>query len=392
MRICYVCAWNDPSAQDPRAVIERTVTLREFARGQVALGHEVQVVHLFHCDETLEEAGVRYQFVRPTRGFGLLGRCAAWVRRDRQVSYYQSGRRMLRWIERARPDVIHFFGLTLDLNLAIVARFASARGIPLVVQYHGGGPGRTRLRQTLQRYNLRLADRLLFTTLAHAESWVAFAPDACARKVVDLMETSSTFRRRPREEARRVTGMRGDPVLLWVGRLHAIKDPLTALRGFEQVLTCWPDAHLYLHYLTDEMLPDLRAFVASRPCLSGHVHFRGRAPHEQMEAIYNSADVLLQASLREFSGFAVLEAMACGVIPVVTDIPSFRAMTCDGRFGVLFPVEDSDALAAAMLSIDRASIPVCSAAIRLHFERNLSFPALAQRLEAVYREVVCHAG
>jgi glycosyltransferase involved in cell wall biosynthesis len=288
--------------------------------------------------------------------------------------------------------VIHFFGLTQDLNLAIVARFAAARGIPLVVQYHGGGPARTRLRRAAQRHNLRRADRLLFTTRAHAEPWVAFAPGACRGKVVELMETSSTFRIRPRDAARAITDMTGDPVVLWAGRLHQIKDPLTAVRGFERVLARWPDAHLYLYYLTDELLPELRSLVASRPSLPRRVNFRGRAPHEQMEDIYNSADLLVQASLREFSGFAVLEAMACGVIPVVTDIPSFRSMTCDGRFGSLFPVGDSDALADAMLAIERESIPRRSAEIREHFECHLSFPALARQLDAIYREVASHAG
>src|SRR5450759_4344953 len=101
----------------------------------------------------------------------------------------------------------------------------------------------------------------------------------------------------------------------------------------------------------------MRTFVEQRPSRAPHVHFQGRAPFERMEAIYNSADFLLQASRREFSGCAVLEAMACGVIPVVTDIPSFRVMTEGGRHGILFPLGDDRALAGGVLAIDPCTVP-----------------------------------
>jgi glycosyltransferase involved in cell wall biosynthesis len=106
-----------------------------------------------------------------------------------------------------------------------------------------------------------------------------------------------------------------------------------------------------------------------------------------MEAIYSSADFLLQGSRREFSGYAVLEAMACGAIPAISDIPSFRAMTCGGRYGVLFPPGDHEALARGVLAVPPGEIPARSVEVRARFERALSFPAMAARLEEVYREL-----
>ena len=107
-----------------------------------------------------------------------------------------------------------------------------------------------------------------------------------------------------------------------------------------------------------------------------------------MAAIYSSADFLLQASRREFSGCAVLEAMACGAIPVVTDIPSFRAMTDRGRLGALFPIGDDRALADGVLAIPPERIPARSAEVAAHFRRELSFAAMAWRLAPVYDELL----
>jgi glycosyltransferase involved in cell wall biosynthesis len=202
------------------------------------------------------------------------------------------------------------------------------------------------------------------------------------------METSSRFSPMPRPIARRQTGMVGDPVFLWAARLHPIKDPLTALRGFARIARSLTGAQLYLHYLTDELLPELRAWVAEQPDLRRRVHFGGCLPYERMEFVYNSADFLLQASRREHSGCAVLDAMACGVIPVVTDIPSFRAMTGNGAVGVLFPPGDDESLARQVLDISRDQIDARASTVRSLFEELMSFPSLARRLEHEYEEIV----
>ncbi|HWQ14603.1 MAG TPA: glycosyltransferase family 4 protein, partial [Roseiflexaceae bacterium] len=255
---------------------------------------------------------------------------------------------------------------------------------PLVLHYHGGYPPRNPLARAALRAGLGRAARLLFTTREHARPFVETGLVDGAQVAV-LMETSSAFRPLPQDKARCATGMHGDPVFLWAGRLHPVKDPLTALRAFAQIAAARPAARLYMHYLTAELEEEVRAFLAARPGLAARVELRGRAPFERMEAIYSSADFLLQASRREFSGCAVLEAMACGAIPAVSDIPSFRAMTCGGRYGVLFPPGDAAALARGVLAIPPAEIPARAAAVRAHFERALSFPALAEQLEKVYR-------
>jgi glycosyltransferase involved in cell wall biosynthesis len=284
--------------------------------------------------------------------------------------------------------VLHVHGTTLNLNLNLLVRSVARNGSSVLLHYHGGYPARSAFGRKLQRANFEQTARYGFTTASHAQPFIDGGLLNHPERVFELMETSSTFRWRDRSDARRETGMLGDPVCLSVGRLHEIKDPLTMLRGFDCIQSIRPSAELYLYYLTDECLATMREFLVSRPELRAHVHFCGRAAFAEMEAIYNSADFVLQASTREFSGNAVLEAMACGVIPVVTDIPSFRAMTADGQFGILFPIGDAEALARQVLAIDASSIAERSEAIRAHFERALSFRALANQLIPVYREMI----
>lgn len=390
LRICFAMLYYAPGENfaDPARYLSRTPIHRALPQELAARGHQVDLVHFAPRDVEYVEGGVRYHFVAAPRLVRGLSRAAGRISR-RDPVYYEPALRAIKLIERLRPDVVHFHGLTLNLNLflTLMSRQLSRQRPPVVLHYHGGYPSRAVMSRWVQRFNLEGAAHCCFTTREHAAPFVEAAMLTCSERVVELIETSSDFQMGDRRVARRTTGMHGCPVFLWVGRLHPIKGPLTALRGFERIQAAWPDARLYLHYLTDDCLPEMRAFVAARPHLASHVHFRGRANFDQMEQIYNSADFLLQASRREFSGCAVLEAMACGVIPVVTDIPSFRAMTDNGRVGVLFPIDDDAELARRVLAIPPEEVPHRSTQVREHFGRALSFAAMAQRLEAIYLDL-----
>jgi glycosyltransferase involved in cell wall biosynthesis len=59
-------------------------------------------------------------------------------------------------------------------------------------------------------------------------------------------------------------------------------------------------------------------------------------------------------------------------------------MTADGRYGVLFEAGDDVGLARNVLRLDLGRLSIVRAEFRAHFEHELSFRALAGRLEAVY--------
>lgn len=389
MKICFVVPHYqaDIDQMPVETYLSRRPIHRDLPCALAARGHEVSVVHLAPFDRQFDEHGVAYRFISTGAATRTFGRAVGALRK-REAALYEPAYRLARVMRRLNPDLIHVHGATLNLNVFLILRLLATNDPAIVLQYHGGYPATRALGRALQRRNFALADRLLFTTRAHAKPFEAAGVLGQPDRVVEFMETSSSFRCGARDEARRRTGMRGDPVCLWVGRLHPIKDPLTALRGFERVLLNRPGANLYLYYLTDELIDALRAYVAARPALRAHVHFRGRVPFEMMEDIYNSSDLLLQASLREFSGCAILEAMSCGVIPVITDIPSFRAMTAGGRVGKVFPIGDDAALAEAISAISAGEIPALSRAVWEHFNRAHSFPALAGQLEQIYGEVL----
>jgi len=66
----------------------------------------------------------------------------------------------------------------------------------------------------------------------------------------------------------------------------------------------------------------------------------GYVAKECISSIYSNADVLVYPSYYEELGYVVLEAMACGLPVIVSNIPSFRDMVIDGYNG--FFIESND--------------------------------------------------
>src|SRR4029077_4802153 len=118
------------------------------------------------------------------------------------------------------------------------------------------------------------------------------------------------------------------------------KDPLTVLDGFERSLDLMPGAALTMIYSTDELLSAVRERVERSPSLIERVRLAGVVARERMASYFSAADVFVLGSHHEGSGYALMEACACGAVPVVTDIPTFRLIT-EGVVGALWTPGDA---------------------------------------------------
>jgi glycosyltransferase involved in cell wall biosynthesis len=206
--------------------------------------------------------------------------------------------------------------------------------------------------------------------------------------VYEVPESTSRFEPGERDQARRAAGVTGDPLVLWVGHLDANKDPLTVLDGVSQAAQVLPRLRLYCCYGTAPLLPAVQRRIAGDSRLNGRVQLLGRVPHGQVEQLMRAADVFVSGSHREGSGYSVIEALACGLAPVVTDIPSFRSLTGAGAVGALWPRGDADSLCERLVRVAAHPQAQIRAAARRHFDQELSFDAVGRKLALVYRDLL----
>jgi glycosyltransferase involved in cell wall biosynthesis len=258
----------------------------------------------------------------------------------------------------------------------------------VVVQDHANAVPRSfSLKGAVRRRLLAAADAFLFTSTEQAVPWQTNGFISDKQRVYAVLESSTTLKPMDRETARSISRTQGQPSILWVGRLNSIKDPMTVLQGFERALESLPDAVLTMVYGEDDLLPAVRRRVSESPALARSVRLVGRVPHDQMAAFYSAADLFVLGSAHEGSGYSLIEACACGVVPVVTNIPSFGAITGKGTIGALWP--HGDAVRCAQAIVDAASRDRAEERRRVltHFEHHLSWPVVGSCALGIYRDV-----
>jgi glycosyltransferase involved in cell wall biosynthesis len=93
----------------------------------------------------------------------------------------------------------------------------------------------------------------------------------------------------------------------------------------------------------------LRESAADLP----HVRFLGAVPRHALGALYREHDLFVTATLNEAFALVVLEALACGLPVIGTNIDALRAVIAEGENGLLVPPQDPAALASAIGRIAR---------------------------------------
>lgn len=126
--------------------------------------------------------------------------------------------------------------------------------------------------------------------------------------------------------------------------------------------------------------------LASSLLIADQVRWLGATSRDDMPAVFRDADAFVLSSRHESFGVVCVEALATGLPVIATDCGGPRdTVTKDN--GIFVPVEDVDALAAAMVRLHDEHARFDSAAIRADFIARLSLRVVANKLVEVYDRV-----
>jgi alpha-1,3-mannosyltransferase len=285
-----------------------------------------------------------------------------------------------------QADIIHLH----DMQVAgITWHFARRRyGPPVVLSTHGGFFHTSRLRITKKAYFRYVVPRLLSKIdliIASSRSDAAFYAKASNRVVtiengVDISKFSQAA-----TEASQETN-----TFLHIGRLarnkrveHLLK--VVAALNEEGCIT-----NLHLAGRDDDNLAAFLHLKAREYGIESQIHFHGAVSDARLIELTQSARFSCSASQYEGFGIAAVEAMAAGCIPLLSPIPSYRALIQDGVNGYLIDFGDYRGAAQRISSIMRQPETTLSRvrAAAQHRSADYAWADRIKEFEAAYRELI----
>lgn len=340
---------------------------------------------LVKCQSTigfLEKLSVKYKVhfvVRSEKEFATLSIHSVQHHffKGKMLEKWQIPFRFHNYIKSLQPDyiLVHGFGTA---HYLIILKMICPKA-KILLQSNGFSPkpkGLKKLAYTISDYFI---DGYLFTGIENAKVW--YESKIFKRsKVFEVMEGSSHFK---------FTGNtnRNQNSFIWVGRLDTNKDPMTILNAFDLFLDDEPTAKLTMIFHEGALLEAVTHRISISENLKKAVELLGFVEHQQLEILYNKHQYFVLGSHFEGSGYALLEAMACGCVPVVTNIPSFKYMTNDGDCALLFSPKNEAELLAQLRKTKVLNYEEQQQKVLNHFDNKLSFQAIANEIESVFQSL-----
>lgn len=226
-------------------------------------------------------------------------------------------------------------------------------GVPVTITLRGTEVpiARFPLRRRLMLKGLASAARVFAVSDSLKRHVVSLGVDSQKIRVIGNGVDAEKFHPVPREQARRKFRFPLDePILISVGGLIERK-------GFHRVIEVLPALkHQFprLRYLivggpgpAGDMSKQLRHQVRTL-ALEETVHFLGVVPPGDLKWLLSAADIFVLATRSEGWANVFLEAMACGLPVITTDVGGNREVVSEPRLGTIVSFGDSKALESAL--------------------------------------------
>jgi glycosyltransferase involved in cell wall biosynthesis len=191
------------------------------------------------------------------------------------------------------------------------------------------------------------------------------------------------------EALQKTLGVSGSPVIISIRSLSPIYNVETVVKSAPAVLRQFPGAVFIIagEGSQKEYLEDMARSLG----VLEHSKFIGLIPHEELPQYLALADVYVSTSLSD-GGISVslMEAMSCGLAPVVTDSGDNRLWIENGKNGYVIPVKNPEILAEKIVHLlrNQGLRETMGKINRQLVEQKANYEKEMDKMEKLYEEVV----
>ncbi len=181
----------------------------------------------------------------------------------------------------------------------------------------------------------------------------------------------------------------GDAVLVHLSNFRPVKRIQDVIRIFSRVAQEMP-AHLLM--VGDGPERSSAEWLAKSLKICDRVHFLGK--NDQVNELLPAADLMLMPSEMESFGLAALEAMACEVPTISTNVGGIPELIQNDVTGLLYSVGDVDAMAKGAIGLlkNRSRLEQMSKAARQEAQRTYCASKVIPKYEEFYASMLRTSG
>lgn len=176
-----------------------------------------------------------------------------------------------------------------------------------------------------------------------------------------------------------------EPVkFIHISGLDDLKNPKEIMEAFKIVLDKYPNTVLEVFGSTKKAIVDFSDSLQ----LTGKVRFHEEVPQQQLVSELNQSVALILYSSYETFGCVLIEANACGVPVIVSDIPVFHENVQEPLNGFFVKPHDPVALAEKMIWAIKNRPLVNSKAVTAMTGSKFSYSVVGKQFSNWYKEII----
>ncbi len=295
--------------------------------------------------------------------------------------------------KKTKPDIIHAHWSLPQGLIGIIAKRIFK--IPCVTSIHGSDVYglRSAFFKALNSMVIRNSDACTANSMATAR----IARKVCGNDNVNVLpmgvDTEYFSKTHDVASLKRKLKIEG-PVILFVGRLIDWKGTAYLIKAMPETLQRFPTAKALI--IGSGPLKAELVGLAATLALQEHVIFIDEVPQEELVAFYSMADIFVLPSIvnengeTEGLGVVLLEAMACGLPVIASNVGGIPDIIKDGETGLLVRQKDARSLSdqiIRLLSDDNLRKEVLINGQNL-IKAEFSWEIVTDKFIEIYREVL----
>jgi L-malate glycosyltransferase len=271
-------------------------------------------------------------------------------RKVRYPIWSQLVRRIVRQLD---PEILHAH------QVANAGWLGAASGHhPFMVTAWGSdllvNPHRSWMQRQLARWVLKRADYVTCVSQSLAQAAVALGADPRRLEVAPWgIDTDVFCPARSKRALRHELGWGPGPLVLSPRSLKPVYNPLDIARAIPGVLAEFPTAQFIIrtHICDPRLLTRFQAVVAEQHAEHAVSYISDLPDESAIADLYRAANVVVSVPSSDGTPSSVLEALACGAVPVLSDVASLHEWVKHEVEALFVPVGDVRSISQAVVRL-----------------------------------------